>query len=338
MRRLLLGIVCLVGILVGCTYQSNADQTKDINKLKEQIEQLSLEKNALLNTVEEERKALELAMNQQVNSDYSMILAKDIEKYPQTLYKKTTVDIDEDGEEEVIELYVNAGKMENGLFAWDDGQNWLLVVKDGEKTYPLFDDFVQLGSIDFSTTTFDRKPGLVMIKTQHSDRTVQKFTYDKNENGYQKETFYKKENTNNHYNQPASFAFFKDAYKLMDMAFTTKTLSVLKASEKTLQDSQERRLIIEPILVDIYNAQGLLEMAAELNRELNVSLDGAIDLLNQMVNKPPTAEQMNHLKSIHDVFKEIGTGDLIIKEENQIHPEVAEKLQRLDFILNEKQR
>ena len=97
-------------------------------------------------------------------------------------------------------------------------------------------------------------------------------------------------------------------------------------------------LIIEPILVDIYNAQRLLEMVAELNRELNVSLDGAIDLLNQMVNKPPTAEQMNQLKSIHDVFKEIGTGDLIIEEENQIHPEVAEKLQRLDFILNEKQR
>jgi len=338
MRRLLLGIVCLVGALVGCTDQSNTDQTEDINELKEQIEQLSLEKDALLNTVEEERKTLELAMNQQVNSDYSMILEKEIEKYPQTLYKKTLEDIDGDGEEEVIELYVNAGKTGNGLFAWDDGQDWLLVVKDGEKTYPLFDDFVQLGSIDFSTTTFDRKPGVVMIKAQHSDKTVQKFTYDKNEKGYQKETFYKRENTNNHYNQPASYAFFKDAYKLMDMAFTTKTLSVLEASEKTLQDAQERRLIIEPILVDIYNAQGLLEMAAELNRELNVSLDGAIDLLNQMVNKPPTAEQMNQLKSIHDVFKKIGTDDLIINEENQIHPEVSEKLQRLDFILNEKQR
>lgn len=338
MRKLLLGIACLVGILVGCTEQSNTDQTKDINELNKKIEQLSLEKDALLNNVEEEKKALELAMNQQVNSDYSIIPAKDIEKYPQTLYKKVTVDIDGDGEEELVELYVNAGKMENGLFAWDDGQNWLLVVKDGEKTYPLFDDFVQLGSIDFSTTTFDRKPGIVMIKAQHSDRTVQKFTYDKNEKGYQKETFYKKENTNNHYNQPASYAFFEDAYKLMDMAFTTKTLSVLEASEKNLQDSQERRLIIEPILVDIYNAQGLLEMAAELNRALNVSLDDAIDLLNQMLNKPPTAEQMNQLKSIHDVFNEIGTGDLIIKEENQIHPRVAEKLQRLDFILNEKQR
>lgn len=337
MRRPLLGIVCTVGILVGCTDQSNTDQTKDIDELKKQIEQLSLENNTLLDTVEEERKALELAMNEQVNSDYSMILAKEIEKYPQTLYKKTTEDIDGDGEEEIIELYVNAGKLENGLFAWDDGQNWLLVVKDGEKTYPLFDDYVQLGSIDFSTTTFDREPAIVMIKAQHSDRTVQKFTYDKNEKGYQKETFYKKENINDHYNQPASYAFFKDAYNLMYMAFTTKTLSVLEASEKTLQDAQERMLIIEPILADIYSAQELLNMSVELNRELNVSLDSAIDLLNQMVDKPPTTEQMNYLKSIHDVFKEIGTGDLISEEENQIHPEVAEMLQRLDFILNEHQ-
>ena len=238
MWRLLLGIVCIVGILVGCTKQSNIGQTKDINELNEKIEQLSLEKDALLNTVEEERKALELAMNQQLNNDYSMILAEDIGKYPQTLYKTTTVDIDGDGEEEAIELYVNAGKMENGLFAWDDGQNWLLIVKDGEKTYPLFDDFVQLGSIDFSTTTFDKKPRIVMIKAQHSDRTVQIFTYDKDEKGYLKETFYKKENTNNHYNKAASYAFFNDAFKLMEMAFTTKALSVLEASEKSLQDSQ----------------------------------------------------------------------------------------------------
>jgi hypothetical protein len=41
----------------------------------------------------------------------------------------------------------------------------------------------------------------------------------------------------------------------MEIAFTTKALSVLEASEKSLQDSQERWLIIEPILVDIYNAQ-----------------------------------------------------------------------------------
>ncbi|MFS0688807.1 hypothetical protein AB1K89_06155 [Sporosarcina sp. 179-K 8C2 HS] len=339
MRKLLLGSVCLVGILAGCTEKSNsnADQTEEINELIKQIEQLSLEKEALLTTVEEEREALELAMNQQVNYDYSMIQAKDIEKYPQTLYKQTALDMDGDGEDEVIELYVNAGKMENGLFAWDDGQNWLLIVKDGEKTYPLFDEYVQLGSIDFSTARFDKKPGIVIIKAQHSDRTVQKFTYDKNEDGYQKETFYKKENTNNQYNEPASYAFFEDAYRIMEMAFTTKTLRVLEAGEDTIQDSQERWKIIEPILVDINKANGLLEVVGELNPELSVSLDEASDLLNRMITNRPSAEQMNQLKLIHNLFKEIETSDLIIKGENQIHPEVAEKLERLEFILTGKQ-
>ena len=318
--------------------QSNGDQTKDIEELKKQIEQISLENESLLKTIEEQKAALELVVTESSNEtpinsndDYAMILAKDIEKYPQTLYKKTTLDIDGDGEEEEIELHVNAGKTENGLFAWDDGQNWLLVVKDGEKTYPLFDDYVQLGSIDFSTARFDRKPGIVMLMRSHSDRIVQKFTYDENEDGYQKVTFYKKENTNDQDNQPASYAFFKDAFNLLDTAFTTKTVPVLEASEETLQDSQERMAIIYPILDDIYNAQRLLEMVAELNRELNVSLDGAIDLLHQMVNKPPTDEQMKQLQSIHDVFKDVGTGDLIIEEENQIHPELKEKLRSIDF-------
>ncbi|WP_342506023.1 hypothetical protein [Sporosarcina sp. FSL K6-2383] len=335
MKRRLIGIACLAGILVGCTDQSNADQPKEITELKNQIEQIKVENDALLNTLAEEREAHEQLMNQQVNNDYAMIIAKEIETYPQTLYKKTALDIDGDDEEEIIELYVNAGKSENGLFAWDDGQKWLLVVKDGEKTYPLFDDYVQLGSIDFSMTTFDGKPGIVMLKTQHSDRTVQKFTYDKNEKGYQKETVYKKENMQNHYNHPASYGFFEDAYNLMEMAFTTKTLVALEASETTLQDSQERMTIIEPILVDVLNAQGLLGIVGELNQELNVSLDGAIDLLNQMVNKPPTAEQLNQLTSIHSVFKEMVTSDLISEKDNQMHPEVKEKLQGLDFILNE---
>ncbi|MFJ7828505.1 hypothetical protein [Psychrobacillus sp. NPDC096623] len=337
MRRLLLAILCLVGILAGCTAQSNTDQTKDINDLKKQIDQMSLENDTLLNTIEEERKALDLAMNQQVNNDYSMIPAKDIEKYPQTLYKKKTFDIDGDGKEEIIELYVNVGIMENDSFAWDDGQNWLLVVKDGEITYPLFDDYIQLGSLDFSTTTFDGKPGIVMHMTQHSNIIIQKFTYDKKEKGYQKETFYKKENMNDQYNQPVSFAFFEDAFKLMEIAFTDKTLVVLEASENSLQNPEERMAIIEPILVDIGNAQHLLEMVLELNRELNVSLDSTIDLLNQMVNNPPTAMQMNQLRSIHNVFKEMGKDDLIIEENNQIHPDVKEMFQRFDLILNEKQ-
>jgi outer membrane murein-binding lipoprotein Lpp len=347
MRKLLLGIALLVvaGILAGCTDQTNTDQTIEINELKNQNKQLSFENEALQNTVEEHREALEATNNtneespqestSNMNNDYSLILAKDIEKYPQALYKKTTLDIDEDGEDEIIELYVNAYKMENGVFAWDDGQTWLLVVKDGEKTYPLFEDFVQMGSIDFSTTTLDGKPGIVMLMTWHFDRTVQKFTYDHDAKGFEKDTFYKKENLLQQYNQPASYAFFEDAYELVEQAFTDKVVTALKASENELQDRQDRLAIFDPISADLRNAQRLFVTARELNPELHVSLDSPLDLLNQMVISPPTSAQMNQLRYIHDVFIENESDDLII-EENQIHPDIKENLERVDIILNGK--
>ncbi|WP_186669110.1 hypothetical protein [Sporosarcina sp. BP05] len=332
MRRLLPGLICTIVILVGCTAQSTTDQTQDINELKKQIEENSLEKEALLSTIKNQKEELELAKNEQVTSDSTTLLAKNIEKYPQTLYKSSTFDIDGDGEDEIIELYVNVEKMENGSLAWDDGQDWLLVVKDGGITYPLFDDYIQLGSLDFSTTTFDGEPGIVMLMTQHANITIQKLTYDKKEKGYEIETFYHKENMQDHYNQPASYGFFKDAYELMEIAFTAKTLAVLEASENSLQDRQERMAIIEPILVDVENAQQKLKVVVELNRELKISLDSTIDLLNEMVNNSPTADQMNQLRSIHSVFTEIGNGELIIEGVNQIHPDVKEKFQRIGFI------
>ncbi|MHC8515243.1 hypothetical protein [Sporosarcina sp. ITBMC105] len=134
MKRLLLGTVCVAVILGGCIEKSNANQsnenhTEEIKELKKHIEQINLENEELLKTVEEQKKALEsteVEPPSDANIGSALIKAKKIEKYPQTLYKEMTLDIDRDGEEEIIELYVNAGKMEDGQFAWDDGQNWLV--------------------------------------------------------------------------------------------------------------------------------------------------------------------------------------------------------------------
>ncbi|KOP71011.1 hypothetical protein AMS60_23435 [Bacillus sp. FJAT-21945] len=334
MKRILLCIVFLIvtAMLAGCTNQTNAAEANEIIKLKRQIEQLSIENKALQNTVEEQRKALEATSN----NGYATILAKDIENYPRSLYKEITLDIDMDGEDELIELYVNAEKMENGVFAWDDGQTWLLVVNDGEKTYPLYDGFVQLGSIDFSTATFDGKPGIVIIEMWHSDKSVHKLIYDHEAKGFIKETLYKKENLFQQYNQPASYAFFSDAYILMKQAFTNKAVQALEASENNLQEIHDRAAIFDPILVDLGNAQRLFETASELNPELSVSLDSALNTLNQMVINQPTAEQMNQLRYIYEMFLEYEIDHLIIEEENQIHPEIKKKLQRMNNIFNGK--
>ncbi len=333
MRKILFGIVFFIvaGILASCSNQTNTDQAIEIEEFKTQIEQLSLENEALHNTVGELGTALEAMQN--ANSDYSTILAKDIEKYPQTLYKTSTLDIDEDGQDEVIELFVNAQKMENGVIGWDDGQTWLLIVKDGETTYPLFDDFVQMGTIDFSTTTFDKKPGIVMLKTWQHDRIVQRFTYDHDAKGYVKHTIYKKENMGQQYNQTASYAFFEDAYELMKLAFTDKAEIALAASESELQDFRNRLAIYDPIYAELLNAQRLFVIVGELNPELQVTLGSALDLLNEMVRNLPTLEQMKQLRDIHAVFIESDSGDLVVEEENKIHPNIMEKMKKINFIL-----
>lgn len=343
MKRFLLGVVCAAVILGGCTNkpkvdQSNADLTNEIDELKKQIEQLTLENQKLAQTVEEQNKALEsmeveipVEVPNDANEEGALIKASEIEKYPQTLYKEMKLDVNGDGEEEIIELYVNAGKMEDGQFAWDDGQNWLLVVKDGEKTYPLFDAYVQLGTIDFSTAMFDRKPGIVMFMQQHGDRVAQKFMYDENERGFELETFYKKENTQDHYNQSASFAFFEEAQQMMYTVFTTKMETVLEAGKDVLQDSEKRRAVIEPIYADVENAQRKLDIVGELNPQLMISLDNAASTLYLMSNNTPTDEQMEQLKVIVDMFKEIGNDDWVDKPGNRLYPEVAEKLKAIGF-------
>lgn len=117
------------------------------------------------------------------------------------------------------------------------------------------------------------------------------------------------------------------------MAFTTNA-SFLQESEKDLQDDEKRWLAIGPMLEDISHAERLLKMATDLNPELNVSLANLINLLYQIDNKPPTSEQMNQLKSIQAVFKEIDTANLILKEKYQIHPDIVEKVHKVELILN----
>lgn len=116
---------------------------------------------------------------------------------------------------------------------------------------------------------------------------------------------------------------------MMNTVFTTKTETVLEAGEDILQDAEKRRAVIELIFADVENAQRKLDIVGELNPKLTVSLDNAAALLYQMASNTPTAEQMEQLRSIFDVFREIGNDDWVNKEENKIQPEIHEKLKKI---------
>ena len=100
----------------------------------------------------------------------------------------------------------------------------------------------------------------------------------------------------------------------------------------SIHDIHDRAMVFEPILVDLRDAQRLFETAGELNPALSVSIDSALNMLNQMVINPPTADQFDQLRSIHEVFNVGEEEQLIIEEKNQIHPDIINKFQMLDSI------
>lgn len=72
-----------------------------------------------------------------------------------TLLEQYSIDIDRDNDKEEVKLYTAATKDSNGEIMWDDGQNWLLLVKDSDGEFILFDGYVQLGELQIWIYTAD---------------------------------------------------------------------------------------------------------------------------------------------------------------------------------------
>lgn len=92
-------------------------------------------------------------------------------------------DINGDGVEEIIAMYANAERGSDGEIHWDDGQDWLFLVKGQEQDYILFDDYVQLGDIRFHIYTVDDDFYITTIQsgTANLDIIEYKFDHDSQE-------------------------------------------------------------------------------------------------------------------------------------------------------------
>jgi hypothetical protein len=132
----------------------------------------------------------------ETDSKKVVIKPQKIETFPVSLYDQTEFDLDRDGENERIEMYVNAEKDDKGEFMWDDGHNWLFVVKDGEHTYPLFDGWVQLGKLSFWLIESNGTPMIILLKTGTAEFNLQTFTFNAEESGFIQEVHFNPENVN----------------------------------------------------------------------------------------------------------------------------------------------
>lgn len=105
-----------------------------------------------------------------------------------TLLDSASLDFNEDGKDEIISMYTTAPKDENGKMVWDDGQKWFLIVNNEDTEYVLFDDYVQLGTLNFWLFSSKDKQHIMTLQTGSAVLKLSDYMYD-NEKG----TFVKKE-------------------------------------------------------------------------------------------------------------------------------------------------
>lgn len=193
MRKVLVGAVLASAVLVAC---SNDDQAEEMSELKQEVEKLTIENEDLLNALREEREAFKEALDKEevggdnANDESVLFPAKEIETYPVTVVKSANLD----GKGDQVEIYVDADKGEDGELLMDDGQNWLFVVTRDGKTYPLYDDYLQLGEIDFRIVPIDGESAVIGIHTAHENITITQYTYDTDEDAYLGEVVYEVDN------------------------------------------------------------------------------------------------------------------------------------------------
>jgi hypothetical protein len=78
---------------------------------------------------------------------------------------------------ERVQLYVDAERDARGRLMWDDGQRWLLQVRRGDAVYPLFDDYVQLGTLRFWTVEPNAGGAAELVLLKETGAGIQLTTY-----------------------------------------------------------------------------------------------------------------------------------------------------------------
>jgi hypothetical protein len=100
--------------------------------------------------------------------------------------------LDADSQEEAISLYTAAQRDSRGEIMWDDGQKWLLLVKDENNYYSLFQEYVQLGSVYFTVAGIENRPTpqITMLVSTGSNLSLTNYAYTQANGGYEKVTAY----------------------------------------------------------------------------------------------------------------------------------------------------
>lgn len=95
-----------------------------------------------------------------------------------TLLDQYIFDFDLDGFDNKISIYTAAQRDSKGNIMWDDGQRWLFIAEGKDKDYVFFDDYVQIGTINYHIYTEDNQFNILSSHVGTANLTLSNYEYD----------------------------------------------------------------------------------------------------------------------------------------------------------------
>jgi len=293
----ILGLLILS--LTACKNNENEALGEKIEDLEERLVYMTEQKRSMEKTLIEQEDA-----RKQKIRDEQVIEARAIEQYPESLYKEETVDLDGDGEKEIVELYVNASKF-GGVWGWDDGHMWLLVVKDGNKTYPLFHDWVQMGQMNFAIMDEKYPRRITMFKTEHRYNHVNVFKFNDDKSVFEIEHQYKENGSLSvKQDQLVSVSLYEEGYQAVDEGLSHQLDEVLKVDFEEVEDRVERARIVAPLIHHLSTANKWFNIAEHLGEDHNVTLDRLLEFVDSFSSDEPQEGKVSKLKQIQEIYQQ----------------------------------
>lgn len=126
---------------------------------------------------------------QQSESEKEVVViepSEDLDTNNLTLLDSYSIDIYGDEEDEKISMYTTAEKDPEGNIMWDDGQNWTIAIEGKERDFIIFDDYLQLASLEFFVYTIDEDFYISTVNSGTANLTLTDYKYDKENNTFEK--------------------------------------------------------------------------------------------------------------------------------------------------------
>lgn len=146
---------------------------------------------------------LNVSIGQENNMDTTEISSTNIRDWSHdyTLVDSVEWDIDRDDVEESIELYVSAARGEDGEWAFDCGQKWLVLVKRDTKEYVIFEDHIQHGEMEVRVYEIYGSEGdisfhISTVLDSTASLVIDEFTYIKSNDTFIKDKILDRDNVN----------------------------------------------------------------------------------------------------------------------------------------------